>query len=76
MYARYVRSIDRYVNSVDIDCHCWNAGPIDCGEKGLYAIDCWNWDDVCEFEKNAKFVATDAESVANVDVDSTNDCYW
>ena len=56
MYARYVgsdidwyvRSVGGYVRSVDIGCHCWNdaVDPIDWGEKGLYAVDCWNWDDI------------------------------
>ena len=75
MYARYVRSdINWYVKSVDIDCHCWDAaGPIDWGEKGLYATDCWNWDNIFEFDKSAGFVAN--ASIANANARS-NDCCW
>ena len=86
MYARYVgpdidwyvEPVDEYVESVGIDCHCWNAAdPIGCDEKGLYATDCWNWGGICEFDEDAKFVVTNA-SIANADADSdsTDDCCW
>ena len=72
MYAGYVGPIDEYVRLIDIDCHCWDAGPIGWGEKGLYATDCCHWGDIFGFGKNAKFVAN--ASVANADARSDDCC--
>ena len=71
----YVKSIDEYVGSVDIDCYCWDdaAGLIDWSGKGLYAIDCWNWGDIFEFDENARFVADASVADANA---GSDDCCW